>query len=283
MKKILMLSFLSSKDLDSLLTTHKVIGYMTYQKQYLNTRQLMTEFIIGNPILLLLLILGIACFLFVLENFINAYMYRRKKVAKWLVIFMVILSYSLIHYNFKVTFFSCILVFIIFQYINQWLLNYRFEKKEFLKFFVIVALGLLFQVGFWILEYSFLTGKKKYNFDLVYSILRQSFIFWTTIATANFLNNLISYISSLRRKSRQLQSVTSTARETAGALAHSEANVNAHFLYNSLHAIAALAPVAPDKTETLALSLSKYYRYTTNRNNNYDNHQRRNRCIICLS
>ncbi|MBK8887675.1 MAG: histidine kinase [Saprospiraceae bacterium] len=26
-------------------------------------------------------------------------------------------------------------------------------------------------------------------------------------------------------------------------------------------------PVAPDKTETLALSLSKYYRYTTNRNN----------------
>ena len=261
------LDFLSSKDLDSLLTTHKVIGYMTYQKQYLNTRQLMTEFIIGNPILLLLLILGIACFLFVLENFINAYMYRRKKVAKWLVIFMVILSYSLIHYNFKVTFFSCILVFIIFQYINQWLLNYRFEKKEFLKFFVIVALGLLFQVGFWILEYSFLTGKEKYNFDLFYSILRQSFIFWTTIATANFLNNLISYISSLRRKSRQLQSVTSTARETAGALAHSEANVNAHFLYNSLHAIAALAPVAPDKTETLALSLSKYYRYTTNRNN----------------
>ena len=31
------LDFLSSKDLDSLLTTHKVIGYMTYQKQYLNT------------------------------------------------------------------------------------------------------------------------------------------------------------------------------------------------------------------------------------------------------
>ena len=27
-----------------------------------------------------------------------------------------------------------------------------------------------------------------------------------------------------------------------------------------------MAPVAPDKTETLALSLAKYYRYTTNRN-----------------
>ena len=86
------------------------------------------------------------------------------------------------------------------------------------------------------------------------------------IATANFLNNLLNYISSLRRKSKQLQYVTTDAQISADALQQSEAHVNTHFLYNSLHAIAALAPVAPDKTETLALSLAKYYRYTTNRN-----------------
>ncbi|MFZ1456420.1 MAG: histidine kinase, partial [Saprospiraceae bacterium] len=93
-----------------------------------------------------------------------------------------------------------------------------------------------------------------------------SFKFWVLIASANFFNNLVKYISSLRRKSRQLQSVTSEAMISADALQQSEAHVNTHFLYNSLHAIAALAPVAPDKTETLALSLAKYYRYTTNRN-----------------
>ncbi|MBL0099167.1 MAG: histidine kinase [Saprospiraceae bacterium] len=77
---------------------------------------------------------------------------------------------------------------------------------------------------------------------------------------------MVKYISSLRRKSKQLQAVTSDAQISADALQQSEAHVNTHFLYNSLHAIAALAPVAPDKTETLALSLAKYYRYTTNRN-----------------
>jgi len=57
----------------------------------------------------------------------------------------------------------------------------------------------------------------------------------------------------------------SDAKISVDALQQSEANINTHFLYNALYAIAALAPVAPEKTETFALSLAKYYRYTTNR------------------
>ncbi len=262
------LDFLNNKDLDSILITHTVIGYTSYQKPYLNTRQLSTEFMIGNPILLLLLILGVSCFLFIFENLINLYIHKRKEVTRWFVILMIIYSYSLFHYSFRITFLSCTLVFIIFQYLNLRIFRYSFEKKEFLKYSIIVTLGLLFQVLFWMTNDSFLSVKAddNHNFDLIYSVLRQSFIFWTTIATANFLHNLIRYIYTLRRKSKQLQAVTSDAQLSADALQQSETHVNSHFLYNSLHSIAALAPVAPVKTETLALSLAKYYRYTTNRN-----------------
>ena len=262
------LDFLSSKDLDSLLKTHKVIGYMTYQKQYLTSSQLMMELMIGNPILLLLLILGITCFLFIFENLVNIYIPKSKEPARWFVFLMIIFSYSLFHYNFKITFITCTLVFIIFQYLNQRLISYSFEKKEFLKYFTIVTLGILFQVFLWMIKDSFLSMKVNDNhkIDLNISVLRQAFIVWTTVATANFLHNLIRYIYSLRRKSKQLQTVTSDAQKSSDALLQSETNVNTHFLYNSLHAIAALAPVAPDKTETLALSLAKYYRYATNRN-----------------
>ena len=89
--------------------------------------------------------------------------------------------------------------------------------------------------------------------------------YWLYYATANFLNNLIRYIYTLRRKSRQLNVAISDAKISVDALQKSEANINTHFLYNALYAIAALAPVAPEKTETFALSLAKYYRYTTNR------------------
>ncbi len=141
-----------------------------------------------------------------------------------------------------------------------------FEKKEVIKFLIIIVLGLSIEFLFKsALDLFFFKGIDDYKLHFQF-ILIGSFKFWTLIATANFLNNLISFISSLRRKSKQLQTVTSDAQISADALQQSAAHVNTHFLYNSLHAIAALAPVAPDKTETLALSLAKYYRYTTNRN-----------------
>lgn len=44
-----------------------------------------------------------------------------------------------------------------------------------------------------------------------------------------------------------------------------QSRVNPHFLYNSLNSIAALAPVDAEKTEEMALALSEFYRYCTNR------------------
>ena len=45
-----------------------------------------------------------------------------------------------------------------------------------------------------------------------------------------------------------------------------QSRVNPHFLYNALNSIAALAVIEPQKTEKMALSLAKFYKYNTNRN-----------------
>ena len=45
-----------------------------------------------------------------------------------------------------------------------------------------------------------------------------------------------------------------------------QAQINPHFLYNSLNSIAGLAHEDADKTEKMALSLSDLFRYTINRN-----------------
>ncbi|MCX6326679.1 MAG: histidine kinase [Bacteroidia bacterium] len=44
-----------------------------------------------------------------------------------------------------------------------------------------------------------------------------------------------------------------------------QAKINPHFLYNALNSIAALAPIDSSRTEEMALSLSKLFRYNVNR------------------
>jgi len=175
-------------------------------------------------------------------------------------------------YGITYIFLSYTLTFIIIEKLRQAFNNYNFAKRQFLYFFTIIFVGMLSEIAIKsMVNYVFYINNPLNQFKeglttTIFWIVSGSFKNWLLIATANFLNNIIGYITSLRRKSKQLQSATSDAQTSADLLQQSESNVNTHFLYNSLHAIAALAPVAPDKTETLALSLAKYYRYTTNRN-----------------
>ncbi len=48
-----------------------------------------------------------------------------------------------------------------------------------------------------------------------------------------------------------------------------EAKINPHFLYNSLNSIASLVHENPDKAEHMVMNLSKFYRFSTGRNNQY--------------
>jgi sensor histidine kinase YesM len=48
-----------------------------------------------------------------------------------------------------------------------------------------------------------------------------------------------------------------------------EAKINPHFLYNSLNSIVSLVHDDPDKAERMVLNLSKFYRYSTGRSQEY--------------
>jgi len=277
------LDFLNMGHIDSLLSNHIVIGFELNRSQTLTWFELITNFNIGNPFLLGILIIGLMFLIFIFENLLNVFIQKNKPKYRFIIVITGILLYSILHryifllspmhedqwYGALFIFISHSLLFIIFQYVKQKLSIQEFEKREFIKFSLIIFMGVLLEVSSTLVLFTILedTDLQEGILKQIFFItLQQAFKFWVAIATANFLHNLIRYIYSLRRKSKQLQAVTSDAQLYTDALQQSEAHINTHFLYNSLHAIAALAPVAPDKTETLALSLAKYYRYTTNRN-----------------
>lgn len=57
--------------------------------------------------------------------------------------------------------------------------------------------------------------------------------------------------------------------KTKAELAALEAKINPHFLYNSLNSIASLVHEDPDKAEHMVMNLSKFYRFSTGRNNEH--------------
>jgi len=98
-----------------------------------------------------------------------------------------------------------------------------------------------------------------------FNVLSYVFLVCMTIAT---FRALISYFI-FKEKDLILENETklSNLRElkTKAELAALHSRINPHFLYNSLNSIAGLAHEDPDKTEHMALSLSKLFRYSINR------------------
>ncbi|MFZ1454445.1 MAG: histidine kinase, partial [Saprospiraceae bacterium] len=279
------LDFLSKNEIDFMFSNNTIHGYDNGQPEMDFIFKLNLQYYFGGPLLLVILLLGLFILFYLFDMLTKALIPTKKyTILRLSSIIFVIVIYSFLNgkymlfssfyadswIGFVYVFLSHVLVLLAFQNISKRVERMPFEEKEIAKFFSVIILGLgcefIFRLCFDFLLYNV---QNQGNYDLKQKFivfLVVSFKFWVLIASANFFNNLVKYISSLRRKSRQLHSVTSEAMISADALQQSEAHVNTHFLYNSLHAIAALAPVSPDKTETLALSLAKYYRYTTNRN-----------------
>ena len=279
------LDFLSKNEIDFMFSNNAIHGYDNGQPEMGFIYKLNVQYYLGGPLLLLILLLGLFI-LFYLFDILTKTLIPTKKytILRLSSIIFVIVIYAFLNgkymlfssfygdswIGFVYVFLSHVLVLLAFQNISKRVERMPFEEKEIAKFFSVIMLGLgcefIFRICFDFLLQN-VQNQGNYNLKSLFTVfLVVSFKFWVLIASANFFNNLVKYISSLRLKSRQLQTVTSEAMISADALQQSEAHVNTHFLYNSLHAIAALAPVSPDKTETLALSLARYYRYTTNRN-----------------
>jgi sensor histidine kinase YesM len=277
------LDLLDRKEIDSLLHTQEVIGFQLNDVNYTPEYNFMLKYALAYPSILGFVILMILVLIFIFEKILSIIPTKKKHLVRYTVVLSSSLLYAIfnVHYmgfshlynnmwhGYIFIFVSHSLVFFIFQFVSHKISQKNFEVREFIKFITIIFSGIFFQFISKLASIFILEEFHRYDNELsniFFITLQQAFKFWIAIAIANFLHNLIRYIYTLRRKSKQLQAVTSDAQISSDALQQSEANVNTHFLYNSLHAIAALAPVAPDKTETLALSLARYYRYTTNRN-----------------
>ncbi len=279
------LDFLSKNEIDFMFSNNAIHGYDNGQPEMGFIYKLNVQYYLGGPLLLLILLLGLFILFYLFDIFTKALIPTKKyTIIRLSSIIFVIVIYAFLNgkymlfssfygdswIGFVYVFLSHVLVLLAFQNISKRVERMTFEENEIAKFFSVIMLGLgcefIFRICFDFLLQN-VQNQGDYNLKSWFTVfLVVSFKFWVLIASANFFNNLVKYISSLRRKSKQLQTITSDAQMSADELEQSETNVNTHFLYNSLHAIAALAPVSPDKTEALALSLARYYRYTTNRN-----------------
>ena len=90
-------------------------------------------------------------------------------------------------------------------------------------------------------------------------------LLWTAFATGNFLNNFRKHFLKLRKQGIKLKTAQKNELSSQAELDALQARINPHFLYNSLNSIASLAQIDPAKTEAMAMALSKFYKYSTNR------------------
>ena len=87
--------------------------------------------------------------------------------------------------------------------------------------------------------------------------------------------NIIYYWFTRERKQiikmteQEYQILQMNDLKTKAELAALEAKINPHFLYNSLNSIASLVHEDPDKAEHMVMNLSKFYRFSTGRNNEH--------------
>ncbi len=99
--------------------------------------------------------------------------------------------------------------------------------------------------------------------------------FFKLVAFSNLLFSLFATIADsgcryvirlqvLRKKGKELKALELKEQLTRAQLETLHAKINPHFLYNSLNSIAGLAKTDGDKTQQMAVSLSKFFRYSIN-------------------
>lgn len=106
-------------------------------------------------------------------------------------------------------------------------------------------------------SYSFIPG-------YLHEMIRSSIVFSLIIINFKYIHLYIlnKWEERQKKKVGQLKLQKKNIEMQFEAL---QAKVNPHFLYNSLNSIAGLASVDSDKTRQMALALSRFFRYSMNR------------------
>jgi len=90
-------------------------------------------------------------------------------------------------------------------------------------------------------------------------------LFGVLIGFARLINNYISYQKIVSLKEQELEIARLNELKVRSDLNALQSKINPHFLYNALNSIAELCWKDAEKTERMALSLSKLFRYTINK------------------
>ncbi|MFY0631797.1 MAG: histidine kinase [Flavobacteriaceae bacterium] len=149
-----------------------------------------------------------------------------------------------------------------------------------------IIVTLLQSVFLWCMEYLLMKKLKSFVLRLILKVVLtfSSFVilyFFFNFKTRIYLENilLISLIVAISRglyiylnhysdsliKQKDVELSQLKELQAATELSSLHAQINPHFLYNSLNSIASLAHINADKTEKMALSLSDLFKYSINR------------------
>lgn len=170
--------------------------------------------------------------------------------------------------NWVICFATIFLPFLVFRFMKKVSSDLEFSDKEVIKFFTIIIAT--YFIGFVCSQIGFSFDSKKFNnIFMIYNHGPHPLVMGMTIslATGNLLANLVLRMIKMRGSEKILKQ-TELALDTSSANLQSlQSTINPHFLYNSLNSIASTAKVDGDKTEKMALALSSFYKYITNRKN----------------
>ncbi len=144
-------------------------------------------------------------------------------------------------------------------FLRYFLLTFLVISTEFFKIFTFNLLFKLFREE----QYTNISNTTRDVFDLLFilgPILSINIVYyWFTRERTQII----------KMSEQEYQILQMSDLKTKAELQALEAKINPHFLYNSLNSIASLVHENPDKAEHMVMNLSKFYRYSTGRNNEH--------------
>lgn len=234
------------------------------------------NFSITLPLSFLFYILAGYIFVFLIVK-INYWANNKYKLKNFIVFisiccfsFLVALVFSIRSFNIgfyvfllkNIVFF--LIIFALAQWVNRKFVVKTFEKKELVKFVLILIVAFFLEliisvhsnIKYLGIENAFEFSNLLYDLNVMY--------YWIYFAVANFMSNLTIYILDLRKKEKLFKQQKSDGNISSSTLASIQSRINPHFLYNALNSIASLARTQPRKTEEMALQLAKFYDQCSN-------------------
>lgn len=145
----------------------------------------------------------------------------------------------------------------------EFLISRKVQHKYFKTFILFLSTSFLPSLTLWGIIFFVFKGDFKDDFTMGFLMI-SSLVF----LIIGVIRALIHFFI-VREKELKIENELKISRlrelKSKAELNALHSRINPHFLYNSLNSIAGLSKINPDKTEHMALSLSKLFRYSINK------------------